>query len=135
LALRIKFGTKASAMAAKSKAKKRDVHADDTTGESATAPPSEPATPVASKDAHAAQPAASKKHLVFGVDLDSTEDIEDDSNALVPVAKYAILGMICLMSFAIRLFAVVRYESVRYCSLSPASPCRVHDTDPLYPCR
>jgi hypothetical protein len=49
---------------------------------------------------------------VFGVDLDDPRDVEDDQTALVPVAKYAILAMICLMSFAIRLFAVVRYESV-----------------------
>lgn len=51
--------------------------------------------------------------VVFGVDLDDPRDAEDDENALAPVAKYAILAMICLMSFSIRLFAVVRYESVR----------------------
>lgn len=56
---------------------------------------------------------AKDEGLVFGVSLDSPNDIEDDANVLAPIAKYAILGMICLMSFAIRLFAVVRYESVR----------------------
>ena len=50
--------------------------------------------------------------IVFGVDLDDPRDAEDDMNALVPVAKFVILAMICLMSFSIRLFAVVRYESV-----------------------
>jgi hypothetical protein len=53
-----------------------------------------------------------KQELVFGLDPNSPVDIEDQSNVLAPVAKYGILGMICLMSFAIRLFAVVRYESV-----------------------
>ncbi len=52
--------------------------------------------------------------LIFGVDPKSSIDIEDQSSVLAPIAKYAILGMICLMSFAIRLFAVVRYESVGY---------------------
>lgn len=75
-------------------------------------------------------PASSKKesdakdetaNLVFGVSLDSPHDIEDDANVLAPIAKYAILGMICLMSFAIRLFAVVRYESVRSPCLSVAA--------------
>lgn len=57
---------------------------------------------------------ASSDGFVFGVNLDDPRDIEDDSSVLAPIAKYAILGMICLMSFAIRLFAVVRYESVRF---------------------
>lgn len=29
-----------------------------------------------------------------------------------PVLRYSILGIICLLAFLIRLFAVVRYESV-----------------------
>ncbi|GLD93804.1 hypothetical protein PINS_up002409 [Pythium insidiosum] len=60
------------------------------------------------------------ENLVFGVSLDSPVDVEDEANVLAPVAKYAILGMICLMSFAIRLFAVVRYESV------------IHEFDPYF---
>ena len=55
---------------------------------------------------------SSTGRFVFGVNLDDPRDVEDDDHVLVPVAKFAILAMICLMSFAIRLFAVVRYESV-----------------------
>ena len=58
----------------------------------------------------------SSARVVFGVDLDDPRDVEDDEHVLVPVTKFAILAMICLMSFAIRLFAVVRYESVRLSS-------------------
>jgi asparagine N-glycosylation enzyme membrane subunit Stt3 len=36
------------------------------------------------------------------------------------VCKFALLGLICLMAFAIRLFAVVRYESV------------IHEFDPYF---
>lgn len=41
----------------------------------------------------------------------SCKDETDD--AFSPVLRYSILGIICLVSFLIRLFAVVRYESVR----------------------
>lgn len=71
--------------------------------------PTTPAPASSKKESEAKDEAA---NLVFGVSLDSPHDIEDDANVLAPIAKYAILGMICLMSFAIRLFAVVRYESV-----------------------
>ena len=40
----------------------------------------------------------------------SRKDETDD--AFSPVLRYSILGIICLVSFLIRLFAVVRYESV-----------------------
>ncbi|KAL0590352.1 hypothetical protein ABG067_001598 [Albugo candida] len=36
----------------------------------------------------------------------------DDSGMITSITKYVILAMICLLSFSIRLFAVVRYESV-----------------------
>lgn len=63
---------------------------------------------------------ASKTSVVFGVDSSFNGDVEDDSSIIAPIAKYGILGMICLMSFAIRLFAVVRYESV------------IHEFDPYF---
>ncbi len=37
---------------------------------------------------------------------------DEEANFYAPVVKYALLGLICLLSFAIRLFAVVRWESV-----------------------
>ena len=43
----------------------------------------------------------------------SCKDQCDD--AFSPVLRYSILGLICLASFLIRLFAVVRYESVFLC--------------------
>lgn len=94
------------AMAPKAKAKKT---AD------APAVPAETthaAAHAAPKEADHASKSSDTLPLVFGVDLDAPGDIEDDSTVLAPIAKFAILGMICLMSFAIRLFAVVRYESV-----------------------
>lgn len=36
----------------------------------------------------------------------------DESSWVSPVLKYTILGLICLISFSIRLFAVARWESV-----------------------
>ena len=42
----------------------------------------------------------------------SCKDECDD--AFSPVLRYSILGIICLIAFLIRLFAVVRYESVRF---------------------
>lgn len=54
-------------------------------------------------------------------DLDNNIDAEDSlSMILSPVLKYGILALICLMSFLIRLFAVVRYESV------------IHEFDPYF---
>lgn len=43
------------------------------------------------------------------VDLSCKDECDD---AFSPVLRYSILGLICLVSFLIRLFAVVRYESV-----------------------
>jgi hypothetical protein len=37
---------------------------------------------------------------------------EVEATTIGPVARYTALGLICLMAFAIRLFAVVRWESV-----------------------
>lgn len=93
-------------MAPKAKAKK--------TADAPAAPAETAHAHAAPKDAadHAAK-SGDARPLVFGVDLEAAGDIEDDSTVLAPIAKFAILGMICLMSFAIRLFAVVRYESVR----------------------
>ena len=47
----------------------------------------------------------------------SCKDQCDD--AFSPVLRYSILGLICLVSFLIRLFAVVRYESVFVCFIFP----------------
>ena len=38
---------------------------------------------------------------------------EEEVSDIAPVARYTALGIICLMAFSIRLFAVVRWESVR----------------------
>ena len=43
-----------------------------------------------------------------------------DLSGIPTVVKFAVLGLICLLSFAIRLFAVVRYESV------------IHEFDPYF---
>jgi dolichyl-diphosphooligosaccharide--protein glycosyltransferase len=45
---------------------------------------------------------------------------EENLTGIPTVLKYAILGMICLLAFSIRLFAVVRYESV------------IHEFDPYF---
>ena len=45
---------------------------------------------------------------------------EEDLSGLSTVLKYSILGLICLLGFSIRLFAVVRYESV------------IHEFDPYF---
>ena len=37
---------------------------------------------------------------------------DEDLSGIPTVMKWAILGLICLLAFSIRLFAVVRYESV-----------------------
>ncbi|KDO31570.1 hypothetical protein SPRG_03499 [Saprolegnia parasitica CBS 223.65] len=60
--------------------------------------------------------------VIFGVPVSSPPgyDIEDDSSTLAPVLKYGLLAAICLMSFSIRLFSVVRYESV------------IHEFDPYF---
>ena len=49
------------------------------------------------------------------VSIEYVEKLVDDEDAhfLAPVIKYALLGLICVLSFAIRLFAVVKWESVR----------------------
>lgn len=43
-----------------------------------------------------------------------------DLSGIPTILKFSILGLICLLSFAIRLFAVVRYESV------------IHEFDPYF---
>jgi hypothetical protein len=43
-----------------------------------------------------------------------------DLSGIPVIVRYGILGLICLLSFAIRLFAVVRYESV------------IHEFDPYF---
>mmetsp|Transcript_10732 Transcript_10732/g.16278 ORF Transcript_10732/g.16278 Transcript_10732/m.16278 type:complete len:836 (-) Transcript_10732:74-2581(-) len=45
---------------------------------------------------------------------------DKDVSGLPTVMKYTILGMICVLAFSIRLFAVVRYESV------------IHEFDPYF---
>jgi len=44
----------------------------------------------------------------------------EDLSGIPTVLKYTILGLICLLAFSIRLFAVVRYESV------------IHEFDPYF---
>ena len=60
---------------------------------------------------------------------DTTDSINNTSSTTIPVEnlsgiptvlKYGILGLICLLAFSIRLFAVVRYESV------------IHEFDPYF---
>lgn len=48
------------------------------------------------------------------------EATEEDLSGIPTVMKWAILGLICLLAFSIRLFAVVRYESV------------IHEFDPYF---
>jgi dolichyl-diphosphooligosaccharide---protein glycosyltransferase len=50
----------------------------------------------------------------------AVEDEEEDLSGISTVLKYGILGLICLLAFSIRLFAVVRYESV------------IHEFDPYF---
>lgn len=45
---------------------------------------------------------------------------DEDLSGLPTVLKYGLLGLICLLAFSIRLFAVVRYESV------------IHEFDPYF---
>ncbi|KAF0720808.1 Aste57867_3 [Aphanomyces stellatus] len=60
--------------------------------------------------------------FVFGVPVESPAgfDIEDSSSPLASLVKYGLLALICVLSFAIRLFSVVRYESV------------IHEFDPYF---
>jgi asparagine N-glycosylation enzyme membrane subunit Stt3 len=46
--------------------------------------------------------------------------LPQDLSGIPTIVKFGILGVICLLSFAIRLFAVVRYESV------------IHEFDPYF---
>lgn len=103
-------------MAPKSKSKKREAAEPEAAPASAPAPADASAS--ASADYEPEEAAAGG--AVFGVAADARGDADDDASALAPTAKFAILGMICLMSFAIRLFAVVRYESV------------IHEFDPYF---
>eukprot|EP01041_Mallomonas_annulata_P010990 gene10990-22967_t len=50
----------------------------------------------------------------------NVEPEAEDLSGIPTVMKYAILGLICLLAFSIRLFAVVRYESV------------IHEFDPYF---
>lgn len=43
------------------------------------------------------------------------EELDDLSNPWANIIKFFILGLICLLAFCVRLFAVVRYESVCVC--------------------
>lgn len=50
----------------------------------------------------------------------NVEPEPEDLSGIPTVMKYAILGLICVLAFSIRLFAVVRYESV------------IHEFDPYF---
>lgn len=64
------------------------------------------ATPVAKVAATPATPVRKSK-----LEMDPEGD---ESSWMSPVVKYTALGLICLISFSIRLFAVARWESVMY---------------------
>jgi len=70
-------------------------------------------------------------YLIVDVGYDSNSPIlialpsppphpSQDLSGIPTILKFGILGIICLLSFAIRLFAVVRYESV------------IHEFDPYF---
>lgn len=60
----------------------------------------------------------------------------DRGRVLAPVLKYTLLGLICLIAFSIRLFAVVRWESVRAARAAGAALlCHLHCTTTCWtPC-
>jgi len=75
-------------------------------------PPTTPATTVKSK-----VPETS----TYSSDFASGKFFQSEDLSGIPtVLKYTILGLICLLAFSIRLFAVVRYESV------------IHEFDPYF---
>jgi dolichyl-diphosphooligosaccharide--protein glycosyltransferase len=47
-----------------------------------------------------------------GIKAKSSPDDGEQLGGMSTVMKYGILGLICLLAFSIRLFAVVRFESV-----------------------
>jgi len=53
-------------------------------------------------------------------EISNNEQPQEDLSGIPTVLKFTILGMICLLAFSIRLFAVVRYESV------------IHEFDPYF---
>jgi hypothetical protein len=57
----------------------------------------------------APKPAVASSSRKSGLEMDPEGD---ESSWLSPVLKYSALGLICLISFSIRLFAVARWESV-----------------------
>lgn len=63
-----------------------------------------------SKSVEVDEDASIMKPISFAEADVSCKDECDD--AFSPVLRYSILGIICLSAFLIRLFAVVRYESV-----------------------
>lgn len=58
--------------------------------------------------------------LSFSMPNVSSEEDSEDLSGIPTVLKWSILGLICLLAFSIRLFAVVRYESV------------IHEFDPYF---
>lgn len=61
-----------------------------------------------------------REDFLFGIETSHLDvDHEDSMQEMTPMLKYVLLGMICLMAFSIRLFSVVRYESV------------IHEFDPV----
>mmetsp|Transcript_36334 Transcript_36334/g.34341 ORF Transcript_36334/g.34341 Transcript_36334/m.34341 type:complete len:870 (+) Transcript_36334:80-2689(+) len=61
-----------------------------------------------------------KEEVTVPYDTSVQEHKEEDLSGIPTVLKYTILGLICLLAFSIRLFAVVRYESV------------IHEFDPYF---
>ena len=70
-----------------------------------------------SKDANSSGPLLD---LSFSMPNVSSDEDSEDLSGIPTVLKWSILGLICLLAFSIRLFAVVRYESV------------IHEFDPYF---
>ena len=74
-----------------------------------------------SKVPEAAVPATSTTKSAPKTSSNNINVVQDEDLSGIPtVLKYGILGLICLLAFSIRLFAVVRYESV------------IHEFDPYF---
>eukprot|EP01038_Epipyxis_sp_PR26KG_P014595 gene14595-19601_t len=65
--------------------------------------------------------ASTSTPVISSNSMAAVKNIESEDLSGIPtVLKYGILGLICLLAFSIRLFAVVRYESV------------IHEFDPYF---
>jgi len=67
-----------------------------------------------------AHPKAASVVKEANVEVEKPPVEDEDLSGIPTVLKWSILGLICLLGFSIRLFAVVRYESV------------IHEFDPYF---